>query len=214
MVQMPSGKTRTKLIVAVVVVLVVLSSALVVLYKFNGNSLDLSNREVRLIPTSSMDGERTEYPIPTIPKDSLVMIEKLGQDDLDSIKVGDVICFDYSGIYIVHRVVEIDEVGKKFITHGDNNSPSNRESVDFEQVRGKVVGVSHFMGEVVTFVKSSMLLAILTLAVVIIAIWAVVDIVKVIREGDEDKEKNDEDADSAKPSCEVFQHTEDHKGRE
>lgn len=184
-----SGGFPVKTAVIVAVLLILVSALGVGFYKFNGNSLDLSDREVLLIPTSSMDGEPQDYPISTIPTGSLVMTVKIGPDDISDIKVGDVICFEYSGILLVHRVIEIDEANQKFITHGDNNDPGNNEMVPFSSVSAKVIGVSEFLGKVVDFVKSSTILAIAGIAVLIVMVMIIIDIVRIIREDDSDEEE-------------------------
>ena len=63
---------KTVVVLAVALVLAVLSVS--AFYTANGSSLDVRDREVRLIVTDSMDGERMPYSVPTIPKDSLVVV--------------------------------------------------------------------------------------------------------------------------------------------
>ena len=60
----------------------------------------------------------------------------------DSIKVGDIVTFEYQNRLVVHRVVSIghDSIGKYFITKGDNNFFSD-DKIRFKQIRYLTVGV-------------------------------------------------------------------------
>lgn len=147
---------KTAIIVAVALVL----SALTVytFYNMNGQSLDVRNREVRLIVTDSMEGEpKGEYKVPTIQKDSLVVVKILSDDEKSNIRVGDVIQFRQNGILNHHRVIG---TGTDYvITQGDNTSSneivhSSNEIVQFSDIRGEVQGADHNVGMVFTFVKN------------------------------------------------------------
>ena len=144
--------------------------------------------EVRYVPTSSMDGDDQPYEIPTIPKGSAILISKLRvQSDIDALKDGDVILFFNIGDSrdTVHRIVpgsiirDVDGHITHVTTHGDNTSST--EEVDVQYIQGKVVGVSPFMGQVIHFVQSSVLLLGLIVVVIIVMISAVWDIYKIKR---------------------------------
>src|SRR5690554_2142254 len=96
-------KNKSSLFALAIVIVILLGAGLYSVYSLNGDSLDLRDREVRLVVTGSMDGEPTDYQISTIPVNSLVMVRHISQDQLDSIEVGDVIAFDSGGRMIVHR---------------------------------------------------------------------------------------------------------------
>ena len=59
------------------------------------------------------------------------------------IHLGDVISFDYEGETYIHRVVEIgnDEVGRYFLTKGDNNFNVDEGVRRFEDINGVLFGV-------------------------------------------------------------------------
>ena len=179
-----TGKKRigrkTVVIIAVAVALAALT--VYVFYDMNGHSLDFSDREVRLIVTDSMDGEPTSYDVPTIQKDSLVMVKFLSEDEKMNLKEGDVIQFWYHGILDHHRVVSVKADG--VITHGDNVPEGTNEYVKFSDIRGEVISANHTVGEVFTFVK--------TYALVIIAFIVVLFIgsllLEEIRRGNEKEE--------------------------
>ena len=140
---------KTVIIVAVAVVF----SALTVytFYNMNGHSLDVTNREFRLIVTDSMDGENQPYDVPTIKKDSLVMVRFLSEQEKEDLQVGDVIQFRQGSILNHHRVIENNVEGGYVITHGDNTN--SNETVNYSAIRGQVIGSDHAVGVIVTFVK-------------------------------------------------------------
>ncbi len=172
-----------KRIVAIAAVVIVVAAALVIIYDFNGKSLDLTDREVRIIPTNSMDGEpRTEYEIQTIPQWSLVMIHLLKTDEQkESVKVGDVITFNSksSGLLTVHRIIDITD--GVITTQGDNKSSQDYPTITYSEVLGVVVGVSPWMGQITHFIQSSSVLLLLIIAVLIVMVWVIFDIVKIVK---------------------------------
>ena len=179
-----TGKKRigrkTVIIAAVAVALAALT--VFTIYDMNGHSLDLRDREVRLIVTDSMDGEPMSYDISTIHKNSLVMVKFLSDDEKKNLKEGDVIQYWDHGILNHHRVVAVND--NSVITHGDNTSPTDKDVIAFSDIRGEVVGENHAVGEVFTFVK--------TYAFVIIAFIVVLFIgsllLEEIRRGNEKEE--------------------------
>ena len=180
-------KLSNKQLVTVVAVVIVAVASLVVVWDFNGKSLDLTDREVRIIPTDSMDGADQPYDIKTIPQWSLVMIKKIdSQEEVDSLKVGDVILFynTVNHLDTVHRIIDITESGghiTKVTTHGDNKTPGIDETVNASDIHGIVVGVSPWMGQFVHFVQSSTILMILIIVVIFVMVSAVWDIIKIRR---------------------------------
>ena len=148
----------------------------------NGNSIDFTNRDLRIIITDSMDGEPTDYPISTIPKDSLVMVRLISEDEKYDLQPGDVVQFRYHGILNHHRVVSNDTENHKIVTKGDNAPTS--ETVSYENIRGEVVGVNHFMGVIFGLVNDYFYLLLAFIAVLYIGILLVEEIRK---EKEEDK---------------------------
>ena len=172
---------RTKTLLAVAVILVVVLSAVGALMAFN-KSPDLLDSEFKVIVTGSMDGDPQPYEIETIPVNSLIAVHKLQGNDVDDVKVGDVIGF-YSeklGANIYHRVISIDTESKVFTTKGD--AASTTESIPFEKANGVVVNVSHGAGEVVHFIKTNILLLVLIVVLFVIMVEAIIHISKVWKE--------------------------------
>ena len=181
-------RSRTKILLAVAVVLAVVLSAVGALMVFN-KSPDVLDSEFRVIVTGSMDGEPqkyegTNFDIETIPVNSLIAVHKLSGDRSDYIKEGDVIGF-YSealGGNIYHRVIEIDEANGRYITHGDANSPGVNELVPFEKANGIVVNVNHDAGQGVRFVQNNLLYLIAIVVLFFIMIEALLTFIKLWKE--------------------------------
>lgn len=60
--------------------------------------------------------------------------------DGTEVRVGDVIQYWTEEIFIIHRVIEIDETNGDFRTKGDNNSGPDARPVNPGQVKGKMIG--------------------------------------------------------------------------
>ena len=170
----------------VITITVMLALALIVLGLFvnlNGNSINFMNRDLRVIITDSMDGGPTDYPISTIPKDSLVMVRLISEDEKYDLQPGDVVQFRYHGILNHHRVVSNDTVNHKIVTKGDNTTSS--ETVLYENIRGEVVGVNHFLGVIFELVSSYFYVLLATIVVIYIGIL----LLEEIRKEKEDEKK-------------------------
>ena len=170
------------MIAAVVAVVAVAASATAVLMVFN-KSADLLNSEFRVIVTGSMDGEpRTEYEIETIPVNSLVAVHKLKGNDVEDVKVGDVIGFYSAGLdgNIYHRVISIDSGNRTFTTKGDANT--TMEYVGFDEANGIIVNVNHHAGEVVAFVKANVLYLVAIVVLLFVMAMAVSSLIKLWKE--------------------------------
>lgn len=76
---------------------------------------------------------------PKIYKGDVVVIEKLDGKYSD-LKVGQIIAYNYEGVMIVHRVVNIEKVNDKyyFYTKGDNNANEDNYAVKEEMIYGIV----------------------------------------------------------------------------
>ena len=172
-----SEKKRSKkkiVIIAIILALLIIVAGLFI--NLNGNSIDFTNRDLRVIITDSMDGGPTDYPISTIPKDSLVMVRLISEDEKYDLQPGDVVQFKYHGILNHHRVVSNDTVNHKIVTKGDNTDTS--ETVSYENIRGEVVGVNHFLGVIFKLVNSYFYLLIATIVVIYIGLLLLEEIRK------------------------------------
>lgn len=144
-------------------------------YHLNGDSLDFSGTDVRVVVTGSMDGElRTEYDIDTIPVESAVFIHKVPDGPsayafYTSLKIGDVVTFHYKNpvtredMIVTHRITDIsDSYGDiKYTMAGDaiiddpTNSSVQVVYASSGDIVGKVVGVSQILGSLMVFLSSA-----------------------------------------------------------
>ncbi len=153
--------------VAIIAVVAVALTSVYVFYDFNGGSFDLSDRQVLLIVTDSMDGDVTEYKIHSFPADTMVMIHHLSDAEKQQIQVGDVISFRVGSILNHHRVIDISGIESGTITTKGDNSPST-ETVALSDVNGEVIGTNHWLGVIVSFVREYIIFIVLA-AVFIVA---------------------------------------------
>ena len=117
----------------------------------NGRSLDLSDREMVLVISDSMDGDEHGYEIGSFPADTIIMIQHLPEHEKRFLKVGDVISYKSQDSLFHHRitVVESDSV----YVEGDNNH--SKEKVYLSEINGKVVGTNWILGHAISFVSNN-----------------------------------------------------------
>ena len=144
-------------------------------YSLNGDSLDLSSTDMRVVITGSMDGEpRTEYDISTIPLGSMVFVQKVptgggSYEFYNDLRVGDILTFHYRNpitgedMVVTHRITDISDSNGDIIytVKGDviADDPTNSsEQVIYASsgdIIGKVVGVSPIFGSIMLFLSSA-----------------------------------------------------------
>lgn len=75
-----------------------------------------------------------------IKRGDAVIVEKLNKDDLDTLEIGDVICYQLDNALVVHRIIKIQKQNGEliFTTKGDNNNAPDALKVFEAQVRGRV----------------------------------------------------------------------------
>lgn len=174
----PGGGAWHRYALLAVICVILVSSAYAV-YSLNGGSLDIRDSEVRLVVTGSMDGEPTDYEISTIPVDSLVVIRHIDADTFD-FEIGQVIAYDSDGMVIVHRVIAIDEEKRELRLKGDANKTF--EIVSYDDVIGEVVGVSPFLGKVMMYMRSNLILVIAFIACSSLVVYSIREIVHIMHE--------------------------------
>ncbi|MBQ7136444.1 MAG: signal peptidase I [Bacilli bacterium] len=76
--------------------------------------------------------------LPLFARGDMIVIEKLDKEDIENIKVGDVIKFLTENYYVIHRVHEIEQTddGPLFTTKGDNNNAPDSKKVKPDQIQG------------------------------------------------------------------------------
>lgn len=136
---------------------------------------NIFNYQLRLVITDSMDKcsetNVSKYKIKSIPKNSLVLIKKIKDDDYKKIKEGDVLTFRYlytEQVTITHRVksiVEKDTGGYIIELVGDNKTGESEllvQTIDTSieespnYIIGEVVYTSIIIGFILNMLKSSL----------------------------------------------------------
>ncbi len=135
----------------------------------NGNTVDFSDTELKVVVSGSMGGEPRDYEISTIPVSSLIFIHKVSnQSDYASYKIGDVLTFNYihpvskESMTVTHRIIDIKENSGvyTYTLKGDSvaDDPTNGSvqivTSDSGDIIGKTVGVSHWLGLLVVFLST------------------------------------------------------------
>lgn len=133
--------------------------------RFTGKEPMLLGHRLYIVDSGSMS--------PTIKVDSMIIVKESEPQD---IKQGDIITYFGSGntTKVTHRVMEVQDQGKTFITRGDANITDDPLPLEGERVIGKVVFFIPFIGMVFRFLNS--IYGIVSL-VIIGATWLVVPMI-------------------------------------
>jgi len=136
--------------------------------------------------------------------------------DVDSIEVGDDITFYWKDINstITHRVYEINTNAEgeveSFMCHGINvnatfYSPSQYQEVPVDQVLGKIVAKSYFLGNFITAMQTPyIVLLLIIIPAAFIAVSSIVDMVRIKKMSEDELEekygdKNEKEGNSDDP---------------
>ncbi|MFY9176409.1 MAG: signal peptidase I [Caldicoprobacterales bacterium] len=113
--------------------------------RFTGREPSLFNHRLYIVDSGSMS--------PTIIQDSMIIVKESEPQD---IKEGDIITYygSQNSGKVTHRVVEVQEQGKSFITKGDANQTNDPLPLDGERVIGKVIFAIPFVGMIFRFLSS------------------------------------------------------------
>ncbi len=87
----------------------------------------------KVFPTVVLTGSME----PVLYPGDVALIKKCDSKD---VQVGDVIQYWRDQVFIIHRVIEVDEAKGEFRTRGDNNSAPDSKPVTPGQIRGKMIG--------------------------------------------------------------------------
>ena len=199
-------------IIAIAVLAALIFCSLGYVCHINGDSLDFSNTDAKIVVSGSMDGEPRDYPIRTIPTGSMVIIHEVPSDSqsfYSSLKVGDVLTFDYrhpvsgESMVVTHRIIDISESSGvyTYTLKGDSiaDDPTNGSvqtvTSDSGDVIGKVVGVSHWLGVLAVFLSTwTGKLCLVLIPCVILIVSEARNIVRILRGGDGDQSEEPADA--------------------
>jgi len=151
-------QTRIGTAASIAVLLLIAVSSVLILFP------DLTGYGLKVIVTDSMDGDPTDYPIGSIPRNSLVVVDLSPSE----IRVGDVVGYRTPLMEgtVHHRVVSMGD--GFFIVKGDNLDIE--ETVLPGDVTGKVVLADHISGQLIVFVRSNLIaLALILLGAYLLA---------------------------------------------
>lgn len=188
-------------------------------YHLNGNSMDFSDTEVKVVISGSMDGEpRDQYPIKTVPIKSMVVIHDVPSNESEknkfyaSLNVGDILTFYYNNpvsgerMVVTHRIVDINQTSDvsgntvyTFTMKGDSvdDDPTNTATQvitsDSGDVIGEVVGVSQVLGNIIIFLSSWLGKFVLVVGVcTLIIITQLHSLYKTLKNKDDEQESKEE----------------------
>ncbi len=85
---------------------------------------------------------------PKINKGDVVIVEKVDQKHINTLKIGEVLVYKYNDMVIVHRIIKIQEVDGNyyFRTKGDNNDTEDGWTINQVSVVGRAVGKIPYIG--------------------------------------------------------------------
>lgn len=140
------NKKRTKKIIKTIILIL-----LIILFIINLIFSFEENTHIWGIYMFNIVSESME---PTFYKDDLVVVEKCQINELNK---GDIITFKQDGRTISHRILGItkEKDGVKFITKGDNNEVQDKETVDINNVYGKVLFSIAKIGSAVHYIQNA-----------------------------------------------------------
>ena len=75
--------------------------------------------------------------VPLFSRGDMIIVEKLDEEDIMKLEVGDVIKFAAENYYVIHRIYAIEDTedGRLFTTKGDNNNAPDSKKVKPEQIQ-------------------------------------------------------------------------------
>lgn len=170
-------------IIAAAALVAVIALAAVSINSALGGSLDPDDSDVFVVVTGSMDAGETDWPISTIPVNSLVIVKTLDRDELSEVSVGDVLAYEWKGLTVVHRVVAIDEESEIFTTKGDANNYT--DPIPYDDAIGTVINVYPHLGQLVMFMKGNIALTIAGIIALVIAVSSVIEIYRIVTNKEE-----------------------------
>lgn len=144
-----------KIIVGIILVVIIYNILLIVISEIDGmKKFNIFGYQSYIIISNSMQPELSE--------EDVVIVKQIEED---KIKINDIITYIKDGKSITHRVIGITEIDghKEFKTKGDNNSLEDLESINYEQIRGKVIFKIPLLGKIIQFMKDQIIILIIIL---------------------------------------------------
>lgn len=179
-------KSRVKNIAATVIVIVlavllipILVVNLTLIIKGNVNKdvpPDIFGVAPLAVTTGSMSGENKD----SFDEGALIYIRVLDEEDKNSLKTGDVICFKTEGVFVTHRIISVtaDESGNlvSVVTKGDANTASDPETLA-QDIFGIYSGSAAGLGGFALFLQTPV--GILVFVGVPVVLFIIYDVVRI-----------------------------------
>ncbi len=85
---------------------------------------------------------------PKIKKGDVVIVEKISQENIGTLKVGEILVYKYNDMVVVHRIVKMEKIDDNyyFRTKGDNNTTEDAWTINQSSVIGKTVAMIPYAG--------------------------------------------------------------------
>lgn len=130
--------------------------------RITGKEPALLGHRVYIVESGSMS--------PTLPVDSMIIVKELAKKD---VRVGDIITYygNDQNVRVTHRVVEVLEGSKSFITRGDANNTNDPMPLMGDRIIGKVVFKISHMGKVFRALGTKLGIAIIISMIVVKVIF-------------------------------------------
>ncbi len=173
-----------KILTAIPILVILLSFYIIIT-----TSISLKNRKVPHIFGYSYMTVASQSMEPVIKKYDFIIVK-----NTKDVKIDDFISFYYDvdndGIIEVntHKIIEM--TGDNITTWGVNNNPSNVEKISKDDVVGKVVYTSTFLGQIfsLNFIQNkSIVLGIIIFTLIIFIIIQIINIKKILKEKENKK---------------------------
>ncbi|MCQ2770493.1 MAG: signal peptidase I [Clostridia bacterium] len=180
-------KIAINTISTIILVAVVALAAVVFISKAQDKMTFLFNKSFVWVLTPSMETE--------IPAKSYILVEKIDPSD---IKVGDVIVFHsddpaLDGSLNTHRVIEISEDGKEFITKGDNNVVADKYTAKADKVVARYVSKLPILTKIGRLLMTSYgFFSLVGIALVVVVLFTVPDFVNYAKSKKKEEEPEHE----------------------
>lgn len=175
-------KIVKKILSAIPIIIFLLSLFIIVTV-----SISIKNRKVPSIAGYSYMTVLTQSMEPEIMKNDFIVVK-----NTKDVVIGDVISFYYDinndGLMEVNTHKIIDIVDDVYITHGVNNDEGNNEEVNLDDIVGKVVYKSNFLGKIfsLSFINNKNLIFLgIVIFLLIFIIYQVINIFKMMKNKEE-----------------------------
>ena len=152
-------KTKTlKRIMEIIAIILIYNIILIIVSSINGKDFSILGYKAYIVDTNSME--------PTINVGDIVIVKKVKEDKL---KQGDVITFTEEGEVITHRItkVETEEIGKQYVTKGDNNNTEDTFKIRYNDIIGEEILTIPRLGKTVQILDSKIIILIIILIILI-----------------------------------------------